>query len=102
MQRNPVFIFGADTWSAATSGKHATESTFVHEWHAMGSLPCPWLLPITRPDGDLDIDTTVQYLKDAGFKCNVYLIQKAEKKVATKIFKGFWKQRRTPISKRGP
>lgn len=65
----------------AQQGQAITQKTQpMHEWHAMGSSPCPWLLPITRPDGDFDVDTTARYLKDAGFKCSVYLIQKAEKK----------------------
>lgn len=65
-----------------TQQSHAaiSKTQRVQEWHAMGTSPCPWLLPITRPDGDLDVDTTVRYLKDAGFKCSVYLIQKADKK----------------------
>lgn len=48
----------------------------IHEWNAMGSSPCAWSVPITHPDGSIDIDTTVRLFKDAGFKCEVYVIQK--------------------------
>lgn len=76
-----LYVFLLLPLGAQQHGLPSTSKTqTVHEWHAMGSSPCPWLLPITRPDGDLDIDATVRYLKDAGFKCSVYLIQKAEKR----------------------
>jgi len=45
------------------------------EWHAMGSSPCAWWLPVNRPDGSIDIDGTVLGLRSAGFQCGVFVIE---------------------------
>jgi len=44
------------------------------DWHAMGSSPCGWSIPVQKPDQSLDVDRTVGLLKEDGFTCAVAVI----------------------------
>jgi hypothetical protein len=44
------------------------------EWHAMGNAPCAWSDPLTKADGNLDIDGTIHALQAGRFTCNVFVI----------------------------
>jgi hypothetical protein len=44
-------------------------------WHAMGSIPCSWSVPIQAPDHTLDVPATVRLLKANHFNCYVQPIE---------------------------
>ena len=66
--------------SVAALGQRAlryagTESS--REWHAMGNVPCPWSEPVQKADQNLDVEKTVEHIKQGGFTCHVMPITAA-------------------------
>lgn len=45
------------------------------KWHAMGSVPCSWSVPIQAPDHSLDVPTTIRLLRANHFNCYVQPIE---------------------------
>lgn len=72
-----IFLGVVLTFTLGAQGQAREKVTKALPWHAMGSSPCAWSMPINRPDGSIDIDETVRGLQGPGFKCGVYVIQGA-------------------------
>ncbi len=45
------------------------------DWHAMGAAPCAWSVPLQKPDQSLDVDRTIELLKQAGFTCEIAVVE---------------------------
>ena len=68
-----VFLLSATTVLAQkTSPARAHQP--AREWHAMGSVPCAWSGPASKPGGGIDAEGTVRRLLSNGFHCNVFVI----------------------------
>ncbi len=65
------FIALAAVAEAQTTGRDGPSSV---DWHAMTAAPCAWSIPVQKPDGSLDIDRTMQLLKEDGFTCEIAVI----------------------------
>ncbi len=44
------------------------------DWHAMGSSPCAWAVPIRGSHDELNVGATIRDLRDNGFNCYVQVI----------------------------
>jgi hypothetical protein len=44
------------------------------DWHAMGSAPCAWSVPLLKPDRSLDVERTIELLKQGGFQCEIAVV----------------------------
>lgn len=62
-----LFVFLQPTRLAA--------SEHVSDWHAMGSVPCSWSVPIQGPDHSLDVPATISLLRANHFNCYVQPIE---------------------------
>lgn len=75
--RRPVALSVALFAFVTASFAQATGRGEKSEWHAMGSAPCAWAVPIRGPSNTLDVSVTIQSLRNNGFDCYVHVIENA-------------------------
>lgn len=69
-------LFLVTSLSAQEHGPaNAAQTRKTHEWHAMGSSPCAWWLPVDPGSSYFDISDKVNQLRSAGFQCEVFVIE---------------------------
>src|SRR6185312_10174723 len=55
---------------------NATQTQKSLEWHALGSSPCAWWLPVDPGSSNsFDINDKVNKLRSDGFQCEVFVIE---------------------------
>ena len=61
----------------AQTAPHRQQSTKVRsmEWHAMDAAPCAWSVPLQKSDQSLDVEKTIELLKQGGFTCEIAVIE---------------------------
>lgn len=69
-----TFFLLAATMLQAQGTRSARPHHPDREWHAMGSLPCAWSGPVSKTDGSVDVEGTIQRLQSNGFRCNVFVL----------------------------
>lgn len=55
----------------------AASAPKVQNWHALGSSPCAWWMPLKDANGQFDISRSVNALRSDGFQCSVFVIEKS-------------------------
>lgn len=60
----------------------------IGDWHAMGTSPCAWWVPLPAKNGGLDVQGTIDGLRSANFRCGVFVIEGA---ATSASFDGFQK-----------
>lgn len=70
-----VLAMGAVAMDAQTDS-HLQHSTQIRsmDWGAMGTSPCAWSVPVQKSDHSLDVEKTIQLLKQGGFTCEIAVI----------------------------
>jgi hypothetical protein len=67
-----TFAIAVDAQTASKYRQsHKTGST---EGHVMGSVPCAWSVPLLKPDRSLDVERTIEVLKQDGFQCEIAVV----------------------------
>lgn len=52
-------------------------SNHIPDWHAMGSEPCIWGDPLRAAGNALDVNATIQDLRENGFNCYALVVENA-------------------------
>lgn len=60
----------------------------IGDWHAMGTSPCAWWVPLPAKNSGLDVQGTIDGLRSANFRCGVFVIEGA---ATSASFDGFQK-----------
>lgn len=56
------------------TASHSRQSPTDADEHAMGSAPCAWSVPVLKADHTLNVERTIQMLKQAGFQCEIAVV----------------------------
>jgi hypothetical protein len=67
-----MFAIAVDA-QTATSYRQSFKASRA-DWHAMGSAPCAWSVPLLKPDRSLDMERTIKLLKQGGFQCEIAVV----------------------------
>jgi len=67
-----MFGIAADSQTASQYRQSRTASG--GDWHAMGSAPCAWSVPLLKTDHSLDVEGTIELLKHGGFQCEIVVV----------------------------
>jgi hypothetical protein len=60
--------------AVAFAAKDPSKAVAAANRRAMGSAPCAWSVPVSKPDGSLDVEQTIAMLKQAGFSCEIAVV----------------------------
>jgi hypothetical protein len=52
-----------------------TQAPKASDWHAMGSSPCAWWLPVDPGTSGFDVSEKVNQLRSDGFQCEVFVVE---------------------------
>jgi hypothetical protein len=67
-----VFAIGAEAQTASPYRQPPGASD--GNWHAMGSAPCAWSVPLLKSDRSLDVERTIELLRQDGFRCEIAVV----------------------------
>lgn len=69
-----LLFFAVATYAQSSHRALHSDASHIGDWHAMGLSPCAWSVPLLKPDHSLDVDQTIDLLKQAGFRCEIAVV----------------------------
>lgn len=67
-------IAASSAYSQTASHSRQSATAVRANDHAMSSAPCAWSVPLLKADHTLDVERTIQLLKQSGFQCEIAVV----------------------------
>jgi hypothetical protein len=69
-----ILLLFAATYAQSPQSVLHSDASHKADWHAMGLSPCAWSVPLQKPEHSLDVERTIELLRQAGFRCEIAVV----------------------------